>query len=250
MKKIVVICVFLASVPQILMGQLTTDADYKRQVYDHDIMYGIHLHTRGYGVSFRRNYHTSGYTKRGIELEFANLRHEKEVRSYGGFLTNSRGFVFNRLNTFYTMRAGYVQEKTFFDKTDQGSVSIGWVYGGGLSLGFLKPVYLEYSRMDDSRVISTFVERFDPNSASQNAGLIQGQAGFMQGISETKLEPGLYARLGLTFDYHHDDSRINTIELGAMADVFRTQMPIMHDVANPQLFFQVYLNVFFGNKWN
>lgn len=250
MRKLVVICALFISAPCFLHGQLTTDADFKRQVYDYDMVGGLHLHTRGYGLNFRKHYHSSGYVKQGFEIEIANLRHEKEVKSFGGFLTNSRGFVFNRLNTFYTLRGGYIREKTLFDKTDQGSVSIGYVWGGGLSLGLLKPVYLEYARIEDFRFVTTFVERFDPTNPSQNASLVQGQANFTHGLFETKLEPGLYMRLGLTFDYHQDDSRINAIELGVMADAFRRPVPIIYDVNNPQVFFQVYLNVFFGRKWN
>ncbi|MCC5916009.1 MAG: hypothetical protein JJU02_01645 [Cryomorphaceae bacterium] len=236
--------VVLTSVGQFAYGQLTTDADFKRQVYDNDFTVGVLLHTRGFGITGRYGFLTSGFTKNALEMDIVNMRHPKENKTYTDFLNNSTGYVYGRENAFYIIRTGFYRERILYDKTDQGTLSVSFFYSIGVSWGMIKPIYLEIDRQENP---TTTIERYDPNS---NEGFILGQANFFHRIGETRIQPGLYFKTGFSFDNHESDDRIRSLEAGVIIDAFHKEIPIMHDTSNSFLFFQMYMAINFGKKWN
>ncbi len=232
-------------------AQLNTSADFKRSVYDREYTVGLSGHSKGYTINGRYLKYTDGYTKRGFELDLAKLRHPKEVRS-PAFSQNSRGFVFGRTNSFYTIRAGYIQEKILFDKTDQGTVSISLITSGGLSLGLLKPVYLVGFKQDEQG--SQVPANIRYNRLGLESSNFGGEANWFTGILETKLRPGIYGKVGTAFDYDFLDDKVTSLETGIIYDFFFADVPIFlesngSDVNIPG-FFQVYIQFNFGYKKN
>jgi hypothetical protein len=232
-----------------LMAQLDTEIDFKRTVYMNEFSIGPMFHTRGYGVNFRRNYFLDGYTKHGWELDAVNIRHPKEVNSFNQFENSSRGYVQQKINTLYSIRAGYSREYILVDKTDRGTVSLGIPIAAGMSLGMLKPVYIEVFNNEGF----LRVERYDPNIHDFNE--IYGRAGFFTGFDEIEFRPGLYVKSGASFDFNLLDDKVTTLEIGAIADYFFASVPIMFEPAgvestNKAWFIQLYLTVNFGKKWN
>lgn len=225
-------------------GQLTTDADFKRQVYDRDFTFGVMLNTQGYGINGRYGFLTSGYTKDAIELDIVNIRHPKENKTYPDFLSNSAGFVFGRVNSLYVVRTGYYRERILHDKTDRGTVSVNFHYATGVSWGFLKPIFVQVQSQEGNNFI--LEERYDPSAPDR---IIRGQAGFFRGINETTIVPGLYFKGGFSFDNHEKDERVRSLEVGVIIDTFLKEMTIMHEVNNHSVFIQLYLAINFGKKW-
>jgi len=235
--------------PQQARAQLDTEIDFKRTVYLNEFSVGPLFHTRGYGVNFRRSYYLDGYTKQGWEIDAVNIRHPKEVNSYNQFDNSARGYVQQKINSFYSLRGGYTREYTLVDKTDQGTVALSIVVAGGASLGLLKPVYVEV--FDNQGFLR--VERYDP--AIHDYGEIYGRSGFFTGFDEIQFRPGLYLKSGASFDFNLLDERITTLEVGMIADYFFEPVPIMYvppgsESTNKAWFFQLYLSVNFGKKWN
>jgi hypothetical protein len=231
-------------------AQLETGADFRRQVYDDELTYGLTMHTRGYAASFRRMKFQDGFNKYGFELEIAGLRHPKQVNVPNIGMAN-RSWVFNKINGLTALRAGYGRERVFVDKTDRSSISISWVLFGGLSLGVVKPVYVEVL-MESSNFLTT--ERYDPTIHTIN---VQGQAPYFVGLAKSSLRPGLYVKNGFNFDYNFLDEKVTALEVGFVVDYFPTwfgayesTVPIMFDSRNYSLFFQFYLTFNFGKKWN
>ncbi len=227
-----------------LTAQLTTDADFKRQVYDRDFTFGATLNTQGYGINTRYGFLTSGYSKSAIELDIVNIRHPKENKTYPDFLSNSSGFVFGRLNSLYVVRTGYYREKILHDKTDQGTVSVSFFYSGGVSWGLLKPIFVQVQTQESNNFLVE--ERYDPTAPDR---IIRGQAQFFRGINETTVRPGLYFKAGFYFDNHEQDERVRGAELGVIIDAYSSEMTIMHDAINNSVFIQLYLGINFGKKW-
>lgn len=240
----------LIFLPGLALGQLNTDADFKRQVYDRAYVGGIGFHTRGYALHGRYLKYKDGYTTQGFEFDLVKLRHPKEVISSEDIFNSYRGYVRGRTNSLYTMRMGYVQERILFDKTDQGSISIAWVYSGGLSLGLLKPIYLVVDEISSEGTPTTEIIRY---TGETNPFAIRGEANFFTGINETALRPGIYAKTGFSFDFQLLDDQITTLETGVAYDYFFTEVPIFYE-ANEDInwsgFFQLYLAVNFGYKLN
>ncbi len=232
-----------------LKAQLDTEIDFKRTVYLNEFSMGPMFHTRGYGVNFRRTYYLDGYTKQGWELDLVNIRHPKEVNSFNQFENSSRGYVQQKINTLYSLRSGYTREYILVDKTDRGTVSLSIPVAAGLSLGMLKPVYIEV--FDNEGFLR--VERYDP--AIHDFNEIYGRASFFTGIDEIEFRPGIYFKSGASFDFNILDDKVTTLEIGAIADYFFASVPIMYEPSgvestNKAWFFQLYLTVNFGKKWN
>ena len=254
MRKYLFISAFLISLSS--FGQLNTEADFKRQVYDQEMTGGFMLHTRGYALTMRRMRFTNGYNKWGWEIDWGNIRHPKEVKFRSQFHVNStRSYVYGKLNGFSTLRFGFGRDKILVDKTDKGTISISWITMGGPSFGMLKPVYLEIEYKDEQggKIYST--ERYDPEI--HDYVNISGKAPFFTGIEKTSLRMGAYFKTGFSFDFHITDKKITTLEVGAIVDYFPSfglyndeKVPIMYQVENYNLWLQFYISINFGAKWN
>lgn len=234
-----------------LWGQLTTQADFKRQVYDYGYSGGVNFNTRGYSLNFRYFKYTDGYNLRGGVFELANIRHPKEVTTTADQFNNYRGYVVGRTNSFFTARLGYFYEKIIFDKTDKGTISINWINSGGLSLGLLKPVYLIVEEVSDENQLMLRTRRYDGGPFPARA---RGEANFFVGIDELKLKPGLYYKTGVNFDFQSRDDRITALEAGLMYDYFFGDVPIFHEEQGQNInwsgFFQMYVSIHYGYKKN
>ncbi len=258
MRKFLVIAAIFMSFYS--SAQLTTKADFKRQVYDNEMTGGIMLHTRGFGFNLRRMRYRDGYNKWGWEIDIASIRHPKEVKLQSQlYFNSSRSFVYGKLNGLYTFRLGYGREKILVDKTDKGSISISWVTIGGPSFGMLKPIYLEVADEDPlAGPESRITERYKPEI--HDYADIYGQAPFFTGIEKSSLRLGLYFKTGFSFDFNISDNKITTIEVGGIADYFPSfglyqdeKVPIMYEtgtVENYNLWLQFYITFNFGGKWN
>lgn len=249
--------IVLLFLPVAVSAQLETTADWKRQVYEKEFTGGIMFHTRGYGINFRSLTFKDGYNKWGFDVDVVNIRHPKEVKFPSQYFFNSaRSFVYGKINGLYNIRLGYGRDKILVDKTDRGSISINWITFGGLSMGVLKPVYLEILKETPQGIEVLSTERYDPEIHDYQD--IYGQAPFFSGIEKSSLRMGIYAKSGFAFDYNWNDSKVTTLEIGAIVDYFpqwfgiyedRT-VPIMTDTENYNVWLQFYITVNFGKKWN
>jgi hypothetical protein len=83
------------ALPAGVYAQLTTTADWKRQVYDKEFTGGFMVHTRGMGLNFRSMHFDDGYNKWGVEIDLTRIRHPKEIKFPSQYYYNSaRSFVY------------------------------------------------------------------------------------------------------------------------------------------------------------
>ena len=234
-------------------AQLETSADFRRQVFKKETTFGISGHSRGYAINGRFMNFADGYTKRGLEVELTKLRHPKEVKTPNNqSASTSRGFVYNRINTLFALRGGYIREKTLFDKTDKGTVSISLVTSGGLSLGLLKPVYVVVTT-DVVPISKNEIVRYNPADPLQSN--VQGEANFFKGTGETKFYPGIYGKVGFNFDYKVSEKKVTALEAGMIYDFYFREVPIFYERdggedINWAGFFQFYVAFNFGYRKN
>jgi len=249
--------IVIGLLPICAFAQLETTADWKRQVYDREFTGGIMFHTKGYGINFRSLRFADGFNKWGFDIDLVNIRHPKEVKFPSQYFFNSaRSFVYGKINGLYSLRVGYGRDKILVDKTDQGSISISWVTFGGVSMGILKPVYLEILKETAQGIQVLSTERYNPEVHDYTD--IYGQAAFFTGIEQSSLRAGIYLKSGFAFDYNWSDQKVTTLEIGAVVDYFPQWfglykdrlVPIMYDAENYNVWLQFYLTVNFGKKWN
>lgn len=237
-----------------LSAQVSTEGEVNRLVYKKELSGGLIMDSRGFGINGRYIEYIDGFNKEGLEIELTKIRHPKEVTTPAAAFGNGRGFVFGRMNSMFALRGAYYREKILFDKRDKGSISIAWNYSGGLSIGLLKPIYVQrYRTVDDEGTRILVTERYNPSAMP--ASSIVGEASFFRGVEEMNFKPGVHVKSGFIFDYQLMDDKITSLEVGALYDFYFTDVKIFDPNVvgrnvNKLGFLQLYFAFNIGKKKN
>jgi len=163
------------------------------------------------------------------------------------------GYKYGKINNFYAFKLGYGNSKPITGRLDQNSMVISWTYQAGISLGMLKPYYLDLLIREGN----TFVRRMEKYSEStresfldlKNQGTIIGGSDFTKGLNEIKLKPGFIARSGFYFDYSWSKKSFIGVEIGASMEAYTEKIPIMIITDAKAVFFNLYVDIRFGRRW-
>lgn len=182
-------------------------------LFRHEAYGSVIIHSEGWGIGYRTGKHKTGYLKRMYEIDLVGMRHPKEYNTSSGY-ENGQSYVYGKLNDFVVLRTGMGYQKVVFDKAERGGVQVRFDYFGGLSLGFLKPVYFEvYDTLNYPTIINTI--RFDVNYPPE---LYYGKAPYLTGTNGIQIRPGIYTKMGLSFEYGREDTDVKTLEAGVCLD--------------------------------
>lgn len=224
--------------------------EQKHILYKDEWSLGLTLHSSGWGGFFRKGKNETITKKRMWEIEFVGMSHPKEVKSVNPYYENAKSFVFGKINALGVLRAGYGFHRVLWEKGEVNGVEIRLNYTGGLSLGLAKPVYLIFANYDPKNNSDFVTERYDPENPHHSLDNIVGRAEFLKGFDEIKPYPGLYARVGFTFEYAPYDDDVRALEVGIIVDAYPKTIPIMAYIENKQVYFNLYLSILFGRKYN
>jgi hypothetical protein len=143
--------------------------------------------------------------------------------------------------------------KPISGKLDKKNVVIYWSYSAGISLGLLKPYYLDLIVKEGNGYVRKFAKFEDSTKEyfldPTNQGYILGGADFTMGIGEIKIKPGLALKTAMYFDYSPTNKIFSGIELGASAEMYTQKIPIMANIKSNNVFFNVYADFRFGKRW-
>ena len=248
MNRFLIILFVLCS--QLAIGQINPFEyeEEKPPLMKNEFTIGLNIHTSGWGLNARRSKNITVYKKRVMELEFVNMKHPKEIRSVNPYYDNAKSFFYGKLNTMTVMRTAIGQQKVLFSKAEKGGVEVRLHYTAGLSLAFVKPVYLNIlydTAVENEKIV--IVEKYDPDK--HDADQIYGRASFIEGFNEIRVYPGAYGKLGLSFEYGTYSTDIKCIEAGISFDGYGKEVPIMAKTDNNQFFINFYINLLYGRKW-
>ena len=121
-------------------GQL--DQDGKNVLYTKETLFGFNIHTNGLGFSLKKGNILDIYETRYWEFELLDMKHPKEYKQKNEDITGAKSFLFGKQNNLYIVRVGYIFSKLLFQKASLNGVQVNYIFGGGASLGLLKPYYL------------------------------------------------------------------------------------------------------------
>ena len=271
MKKIIYLSGFLSLMFfSSFAQQVVTDGenyydDSKGIVYNKEFTVDLRLHTNGYALGVNIGTLKTFYLTRFFNFEIGEIKHVKQYRQSFDFqapTTNrvSRAFVFGKQNNLFVLRAGLGEKRYFSEKAKRKGLAIGVSYEGGVSLGLLKPYYLELRTQPFDPIAGEIVIRSEKFS-EENADIfldiskIYGASGFSKGLNEVKVLPGLHGKFSVHFDWGAFDEFVKAIEAGFMVDAFFQKVPIM--VESPQVpntenrpfFINLFLNLQLGKRW-
>jgi hypothetical protein len=210
---------------------------------------GIILHTQGWGLKYSKGYNKTAFRKRMFVIEFIEMQSPKQIRTINPYFTNSKSYVYGKLNTVYMLRGTYGIHRLINRKPYWGGVELRFLYMGGITLGFAKPIYLyilKPSAQYDEYTITE--EKYDPNQHFVDN--IYGRASFTKGFDQIGFYPGVHVKVGLDFDYGVYRTKVKSLEVGAMVDIFPRPVPIMAFNDPHYYFLTFYLNFNFGKRYN
>ena len=210
---------------------------------------GVHLNTSGWGGELTRSKFRT-YKKYDLfTLNISSLRHVKEFRIRNQIVPNARSFKYGKINTVLTTRLSYGRRYMLYEKFREKGVEIYFIGQAGLNVALLKPIYLEIVKFDqDGKPLPIRVdERYDTDI--HNDQNIFGKSSSLKGIGESKFNFGGYAKTGFMFEFADNREKILALETGVMLDFFPKKLVILDSELNPQLFFNIYLNLVFGKKY-
>lgn len=228
-----------------LCGQETIFEE-KTTIFKTEQSFGIGMHTNGFQATYRYGKYLNGFSKRIFEIEVANIKDPREIKSIYPFEEDVRGYIFGKLNSFFAIRPSIGSQKVLFPKQSIKGVSITSLFQIGPSIGFAKPVYLNIIQQESitTRIVSR--ERYDPEK--HNTNNIYSRASFFNGFEEIKVYPGLFAKLGLHFDYGDERELIKSAEVGVTLDAYLSKVPILAFNDDRQFYPNLYIAIYFGNR--
>ena len=145
------------------------------------------------------------------------------------------------------------------EKAKKKGVAIALSYSGGVSLGLLKPYYLDLFRFSDPPSIDFFISSEKYSEENRELFLTQnriyGSSGFARGLGEIRFRPGGHAKFGVNFDWGAFDQFAKSLEAGVMVDFFFQKVPIMVEdpefvpnTENRFLFVNFFVNLQLGKR--
>ena len=213
-----------------------------------EIWLGATVHSSGFALNYGMSKFKTFKKKSLINVDLVSINHDKEYKIFGSFDENAKKFIFGKFNSLYTVRFGFGNRKILYEKLRENGLQISMNYTVGPSLGLVKPVFLEVFKYDFSgRIAGIATERYDPEL--HNFYNIYGRASWTAGLMETKINPGMFFKFGLDFDYSSNLDIINSLEVGACLDVFSKPVILMVENNNYRFYPSVYINCSIGNKF-
>lgn len=224
------------------------DTILNKVILKKEISGGVMLNTRGWGFIFRKGFNENAFRKNIWEAEVSGIKGDKQVRVnfYGAYYSNANSYIYGKLNKVYDIRSGLGRQHRLNTKPYWGGVEVRVAYYGGISIGIAKPIYLYIINQNNYNTIES--EKYDPESHFIEN--IYGRAPFLDGIDETKFYPGLYAKVGLNFEFGQYKTSIKALEAGVMIDGYAIPIPIMAFRDPHYYFLNFYFSFTFGKRYN
>jgi len=267
MCKIIIICIGVAiTLPGLAQKSKKEKKDERRQrinalikqeeegviAYRKHSVFGIKLTSDGYGGFYEFGKAQSVNKSLLFQLDFAERKHPKEEKQTNPFAPSSP-FIFGKINYFYPLKLGVQQQILLGNKTNKNGVSVTANFGGGISLGLLRPYYLEVNDTTGAGSGRKYIKYDSADSTTFNSGdelrnLSVSSAGFGKGWGDMKVTPGLYAKAALRFDYGRYNETVSAIEVGGYAEYYSKDIPQLILIKQKKLFFNVYVALLFGKR--
>ncbi len=171
------------------------------------------LNSSGVGVGFQHGKTPNYRDKHLWEVEFSYCMHHKAVR--GRIYTQGRSFSYGKLYDLFFLRGGYGYQHIITHKPYYGGVQIRYFIGGGASICFGLPTYLEVFKTNANNEDYLVVERYHPDSTYR----VFGGARFFDRFKGIAVRPGFYVKTGVNFDFSNNPLKMQLLEVGLSVDM-------------------------------
>lgn len=213
----------------------------KNLFYQDEKTTGLRINNNGWGIDYRRGYFHNFKLKTFWELGAYKIKHPKEYK-FSSYYALTKTYVYGKLNEVYDVKFGYGRQMSLFSKKEIGTVEVRVIASTGVEMAILKPIY--YEVIVDFSTFNTIYEKYKP---SHQPGLIYAKAPYTKGISELGVNPGLYFKLGTSFEHSKSEKTVNSLELGIETSLYLKRLEIMAEVNNPRLIVSLFISYRIGS---
>jgi hypothetical protein len=213
--------------------------------YRNEKSVAILLNSNGYGINGRYAKRINARRKTVFDIDFVGIKHPKEVKISNNYFSN-RSFVYGKENSVFNLRVGYGKQKEMFRKIDKGGISIRRFFSFGPTAALMKPIYYEVYETNPSNPSDLPFLSDEKFNTSIHQSSIYGRSSFFKGFNEIDVLPGIYGRLGVSFEYSRQNVTLHALEGGLMIDAFPKKIPIMATEDNNFIFVTLFISYRFG----
>ena len=220
-------------------------------IFNKQNIFGIHLSSDGYGISFEKGYFKTPSKTLLYQFELNEVHSPKEhhiTATTDGY--NFSSVVPFKANNLYEVKAAIGQQLLIGGKGNKNGVAVAVLYSGGLTLGLLKPYLLDVSNpITGASTQMTYAQL----AASQNDPLQYGYeptgaAGFTAGWDKVAFKPAVNARQAMRFDYGRENKTVAAVEVGVTEEYYLSDIDLMYLVKGQHFFFNSYVAILFGGR--
>jgi hypothetical protein len=228
------------------INELVRQAEEGVLIYQKQSIFGIQLRTNGYGAFYELGRMKSNRKTTIYRIDITEIKNSKEEKILGGSFIFGNPYVYGKINNFYPVTLGVGQQYIFGQKGNKNGVAVTGIYTAGLSLGLLRPYYLNVEDANgEEKSIKYSVE--DSVLFLDQGAIISG-GGFGKGWSEIKVKPGAFAKVGMRFDFGRYNESVSALEIGMSVEAYASKIPIMALQKDKRMFFQGYIAFLFGRR--
>ncbi|HAN79245.1 MAG TPA: hypothetical protein DCQ31_16500 [Bacteroidales bacterium] len=208
-------------------GYAQGEIDKQKDVFYRDeSSWAAMLSSNGYGLNYTYNKRIDAFNWHSFGIDFSEIKSRKEYRTSPS--VQGRKFAYGKINYVYSLRFNYGKNKEIYSKYDAGGIAIRRFYSISGTLGIKKPIYYYYY-IDEETVE---IRELDLNASILN---IYDNAPYQYGLENIAFVPGASVKFGYNFDFSKAKKQIHAVEVGAIADVFMSNVNIM--ATNPQFYY-------------
>lgn len=211
--------------------------------YKKHSVFGLKLTTDGYGGSFEIGRGRSIRKSILFQLDITERKHPKEEKQSNPFAPTAP-IIYGKQNFFYPVKLGVQQQILLGNKGNKNGVSITANFGGGLSIGLLRPYMVEVDK-SGQRI---FVQYDSPDSLLFINGPFYGGPNFGTGWNKLKITPGVYVKPSVRFDYGRFNELVSALEVGMTGEFYGKKIPQMIRTKQKNFFFSGYVSLIFGRR--
>ena len=230
---------------------LLDNASEMNIIYSREMTGALNANTSGIGGIFRQSKAVNYFKSNVYEIGFSSYRDPKE-EWYPAIYQGYRRYKFGKLNSVFFLYGGFGSDYNITKKPYWGGVEIQLNYSLGIVFALAKPIYLYVVAVDstgiEGEVYYEALEKYDPDKYSDVN--ILGRGPFYKGLNEIIPYPGVYGKIGFTFDYGEYSNVVKSLGIGLNLNYMPIGVPVMAYNDPRNLFCTLYVSLIFGKRYN
>lgn len=216
-------------------------------IFNKHNVFGIRLATNGYGINFEKGKFKSPTKTLLYQFELNEVHDPKEyhttIASNGYDVSSVNPY---KLNNLFEFKMAFGEERLIGGKGNKNGVNVAFLYTGGVTIGMLKPYYINVGNGITQATSQMTFAQFAKDTSEGDQ--IQGAAGFFTGWDNLTIKPALNGKIAMRFDYGRLNQTISAIECGLTEEYYFSQIPLVYMVKEHNFFFNAYVQIMFGSR--